>query len=453
MIRYRISSLETRRARASTTGRRLGSILFLAFVLAGCGRDAPRVRIVLISIDTLRHDSLELMPETRSFAEDGLLFRNFFAATSTTQPTHASLLTGLHPWEHGVTRNGQVLGEDEESLAEILRGEGYATAAVVASFPLERRFGFAQGFDEFQDTFTVPYTNIWAGEELEDGRFYSLADSVTRAAVTELERAEGERQFFWFHYFDPHDPYGDTEGRMVPMGQLLAAVKRVDGTAPRLMKQARELYDRDVAVLDRSLGRLFDRLVEDADEYETHVLLTADHGESFGESNCIGHGHRLTAEQIRVPLVIASPRVEARSRGERLDVAGTIDVTATILAIADLDPRGGGRDLTRTPRANEGVAFGMRRSFETEVTQLLLDGSRIPLGGPRFFAVEDGVLYTGDSERLFENDNLEAAVADGLGGRLRLLFESFERRLEGSEVTEVLDADTQEALRALGYIR
>ena len=113
---------------------------------------------MLITLDTLRADGLapRLMPRTAAFADRGLRFERAYAATATTQPTHATLFTGLHPWEHGLTRNGRVLAAGFDTLAERLRAAGFETAAVVASFPLERRFGFAQGFDSYEQEFRHP---------------------------------------------------------------------------------------------------------------------------------------------------------------------------------------------------------------------------------------------------------------------------------------------------------
>ena len=76
-----------------------------------------------------------------------------YASSGTTQPTHASLLTGLHPWQHGLTRNGQALGAELRTVAEVFSAGGYRTGAVIASFPLHESFGFGQGFEVFDDDF------------------------------------------------------------------------------------------------------------------------------------------------------------------------------------------------------------------------------------------------------------------------------------------------------------
>jgi len=432
------------------------ALLALALAATACGGSGGKpVRIVLITIDTLRADRLtdELMPNTREFAGRGQLFTEFYASTSTTQPTHASLLTGLHPWQHGVTRNGIVLDEDVLTLAEALQQAGYATSAVVSSFPLHGIFGFDQGFDEYIDEFDEPYIREWEGQKIEDGRFYSLADSVTRAALEALERASSPRQFFWFHYFDPHDPYGDspsakTKG-LVSITALLSGAKEQAPWFPDALLAARAQYDRDVRDLDGALGELFSRLRRDEDDYETHVLFTSDHGESFGELGCLGHGKRLTPEQVHVPFFLVSPAVGQDLRG---DAASSIDVPKTVLALAGADSTAfAGRDLLR--RAQGGAAFGMRRTFATPKKEQLTDGSTLPVQGARFYAVHAGTLYTGDGEEIYVEDDLQTNPEGEVVDNLRPLFAVFETLLGGVESTELLDPEVQEALSRLGYTR
>jgi len=434
----------------------------LALLLAAAASCAPSCapgeppraeRIVLLTIDTLRHDALDpqRMPATAAFAARGLRFTRVHAASSSTQPTHATLFTGLHPWQHGVARNGLVLGGERATLAERLAAAGWSTAAVVASFPLERRFGFAQGFASYEDDFTEVAMSEWGGERVEGARFSTLAGTVVDRAVAALDRARGTRQFFWFHLFDPHEPYGDAGGgRPLPMVDLLAAYRARDPGAPRLLERARSLYEEDVAALDRALGRLFDRLARDEDELATHVLFTADHGESFGEGGSLGHGKRLTPEQILVPTFLVSPDVEP---GVRDDVAGTADLFATLLAIAGL-PRDGvaGRDL-RAPPPPVPVAFGMRRTFETPFHEVRTDGRVAVHDRPLFFAARPEGLVTGRPGAVVLEDDPRRPLPPGRSALFAELFATFEDELAGARAEEARDPRSLEALRALGYAR
>ncbi len=438
--------------RARLTWRRA----LAALLLASCGGGERGERIVLVTVDTWRADALAQMPATAAFAARGAVFDRAYAATSTTQPTHASLLTGLHPWQHGVTRNGDVLADGRTTLAERLRERGFATAAVVASFPLGRRFGFAQGFDHFQDELFTPYAQVWEGQVIEGGRFYTLGETITDEALSLLSQLEGERQFLWVHYFDPHDPYGDAAASgggsgqdVLPIAGLLQAAaggERERGQA--LVERALSLYRCDLAALDRALARLLARLERDGQRFETHVILTADHGESFGEQGCLGHGKRLVPEQVRVPLAIVSPFVPP---GSRADVAGSIDVAATLLRLAGADAGDlGGRDLRAPPSGPTG-AFGMRRDFEHAKPEQLLDGRRLPVEGLRFFAVHDARLFSGDRERVLEDDDPLRPLDGPLAAELRAAFAGFASILEGTPVESLADEEVRHALEALGY--
>lgn len=432
-------------------------------LLVSCdGPDRP-VRIVLITLDTLRHDAFHgtperpsPMPATAAFASRGQVFERFYAATTTTQPTHATLLTGLHPWRHGVQRNGALLDPQLQTIPEQLSEAGYETAAVVASYPLHAAFGFDQGFDSYIADFSVS-TGLthWEGEPLRAGGFYAPAEKITRQALASLDRLQGDKQFLWVHYYDAHEPYGDSAadgGESVLLRSLLAASRNRDDNVLALVALARERYDADVTALDRALGRLFDRLDADGERWRTHVIVTSDHGESFGEDGALGHGKRLTAEQVLVPTFLVSPDLPPARRD---DIAGTIDLAATLLSFAGLgDSSAAGRDLTLQPGSErQGSAFGMRRMFLEPFVDFRTDGTLVRESGPRFFAVVEGVLHTGTAGEVCEADLTDRPADAGTAARISALFEVFAAELESSELIETADPEALRALEALGYVR
>jgi len=439
-------------------------------ILGGCGahQDTRSERVVLVTIDTLRYEEFagddstpSAMPRTRAFAERGLVFESSFSATSTTQPSHASLMTGLHPWQHGVTQNGHFLGADLETLAERLRAAGYSTRAVVSSFPLERRFGFAQGFEHYEDRFGRAIgKDVWMGQPLDERRFYALANRTTRLALSALEEQDDQDLFLWVHYFDPHDPYGDCHlGRGEPLPpdgtfsveRLRSSAAREDEDLAALVQRSREAYRCDLGFLDEGLGRLLERLEADSRRFTTHVVITADHGESFGEDGSFGHGTRLTPPQVRVPLAIVSPRV---TPALRRDAAGSVDVFATLLDLADQPvPPGRGRSLLRPAGPEQGSAFGMRRTYLLPKADRRSDGTVRYVSEPSFYAVLEGKLLTGGPE---------GTIYVAPGGRLEeparvremhQLFRRFAEELERRPAQALDDVDVLEALEALGYAR
>ncbi len=430
-------------------------ILVLAVLIPACGRVGKPTRVVLVTLDTLRADRLgeSTMPLLWARAQKGVVFQHFYASTSSTQPTHATIFTGLEPWQHGVTLNGAVLDESRDTLADRLKADGFSTDAVVASFPLERRFGFAQGFDSYYDTFehqqgTAKPTGHWAGVEVEED-FYSLADSITARAIGAIDAARAPRQFFWFHYFDPHAPYGDTAGEGVKLEDLTAKAKSRAPDLDALLERARAEYDADTRHLDRALERLFARLDADADRFETHVFLTADHGESFGEEGALGHGKRLIRSQVHVPGILISPRVAPAVRS---DAAGSIDVMPTLLALAGSSDaeRFLGRNLVEPPRAEQKPTLGMRRTFPKPFKDVYTDGTVVTVHGPQFYLVRDGRLYIGDKEQLGGED---PSPSPALAERVRAIFAACELELSATAGREDLRPETQRALEALGYTR
>jgi arylsulfatase A-like enzyme len=437
--------------------RFLSAALLLAVCLdlasASCRSGA--VRLVLVTLDTLRYDSFagaasapSLMPLSLARARKGRLFEHALAATTCTQPTHATIFTGLQPWEHGVTANGRVLEERYRTLAEILSQDGFETAAVVASVPVAARFGFGQGFGSFREPFTHGLgAGRWEGKPIDSTRFYALAGTVTQEALRLLDGFSSRRQFLWVHYFDAHSPYGDAVPGAVALTptEVLRRIRAGGAEASGVAAEARELYDGDVRALDGSLDRLLERLERDAPRIETHVVVTADHGESLGEDRIIGHGNHLTPEQVHVPLFVLSPRVPP---GHDARPTGSIDLFATLLDLAGVKAvPSGGCDLAASPRRTC-LTLGMRRTYDRPVEALRLDGSAEVLSGSLFYVADDaGRLFLGNGTGLLEPVP-EEKWARGVTG----LFRSFEGRLAGRPAGPALDPEAERALHALGYL-
>jgi arylsulfatase A-like enzyme len=146
------------------TGIRNALRWLLVGVLVACTTaEAPREvekiarpNVVLITIDTLRHDhttpygyALETTPELAKLARDGARFDTAYAHTPTTGPSHATMLTARLPIGNGAVRNGASLSEEVPTLAEILKDQGYQTAAFVSSYVLSGKFGFERGFERY----------------------------------------------------------------------------------------------------------------------------------------------------------------------------------------------------------------------------------------------------------------------------------------------------------------
>jgi arylsulfatase len=435
--------------------------------------------VVLLTLDTLRYDAVfgpgASMPLLAERLERGLSFDQSYSATSTTQPSHASMFTGLHPWRHGVVRNGYRLEQDFETVAERLRDLGWKTGAVVASYPLRRGFGFEQGFDDYDDRFSAgEVLPGWRrlGEEQgieargSEERFFAFADDVVRRAERQLEGSALENRFLWVHFFDAHDPYGDTPGSEQVQDALSILRDAASGRDfSKGLERAVELYKVDCTFLDRALESFLGRLEELAAGRQLHVLLVADHGESLGlGDDSVAHGTRVTSDQVHVPMAVLSPEVDP-GRSQR--VVGSVDVAPTLLDLALGRQSGleGGR------RFGDGVsilaqdvgarpAFGMRQHFpagkgEGPAVALKftrLDGSvELPTSSEFFVRSEAGTGFSGNEVRL---EPLPAGAGSISSEEARLLFARFEQDLLATLLGVVPEISEQEreALEALGYV-
>jgi arylsulfatase A-like enzyme len=302
-------------------------LVALAVITAGC-RGTPQPQpstpaarhLLIVTIDTLRADRVGAYgdaaaqtPAIDALARRGTLFANAFAPTPVTLPSHASLMTGRYPAGHGARHNGMRLDLAVPTLAERLSQAGFATAAFVAAFPLDRRFGLIKGFQTYGDRMPRGADGRPANERA--GR------QVVDEALAWLARRGDERVFLWVHLFEPHAPYGD----------------------PRRGGSVDARYREDIAEADRQVARLLDGLGERA--ASTLVVLAADHGEAFGEHGEISHSVFVYDTTLRVPLVVAGPNVGS---GARITTpVGLVDIAPTVtqqLGVGRFDADGA--DLT-----------------------------------------------------------------------------------------------------------
>jgi arylsulfatase A-like enzyme len=280
-----------------------------------------------------------------------------------TAPTHASLFTGLHPFTHGLRHNGLALGDEQVTLAEFLAARGYQTAAVVSSFVLARRFGFAQGFAAYDDAFAPGEATLelaeWEGHAVAEG-FDRRADHSARRAIDWLRaRRDSARPFFLFlHLFDPHAPY-------TPPAR---EAERFGAHAEEDLPREIALYDAEIAFADAALGALLDALDELGLAQQTLVLVTADHGEGLMQRGYMLHGVSVHEEELRVPLVLRWPG-EVPAGLVLAEPVSLLDVLPTLAEL--LGSRGGafeGRSFAAALRRGGGLdparpLFLYRRDF------------------------------------------------------------------------------------------
>ncbi len=291
---------------------------------------SPHPNVLLVTIDTLRADRLGCYgyagartPILDGVAAGGVRFTTAVVHVPLTTPSHASILTGLTPLRHGVRDNGDfALPDGVPSVAEAFRRAGYATAAFVSGFPLDRRFGLARGFETYDD-------RLPRGDDRRRSAYVERpADQTTRAVERWLDGRKGP-WFLWVHYFDPHSPYE-------PPPDLAA---RFQGRP----------YDGEVAFVDQEIGVLLRRIDQAGARERPVVLVTSDHGEALGEHGEETHGVFLYDATLRVPWILAGPGV-LKGR-PAATVARAIDAAPTLLDVAGLPPLPGAEGRSLWPAA------------------------------------------------------------------------------------------------------
>lgn len=379
-----------RMSRPRRVGRSAAAFLALSCLVAlggpsGCERKAPRPDILLVTIDTLRADHcsaygypVRTTPEMEALAAEGLLFQTAYAESATTGPSHAVLLTGRHFRTSGVFKNGEPMPEESVTIPETLAANGYATAGFVSSFPLRARFGFAQGFEIFDDEFTPSEASLGRRKEGEQAH-----DRLAEATVSHVEKWLDQRQdqrplFLWVHLVDPHYPYRSPE--------------KFQGSWPVDTDPLARRYDAEVRYSDKQFGRLRDLFRTKTPGHEDLVLLTSDHGEGLGDHGWMSHGINLYEEAVRVPLVASWPG--RLPEGEVVtEPVAILDVKAGILDLLDIEPTVPlhGPSLFGSLDADRAV-FLQRRNYKTnEVRGVVVGGEMTAVvhRGEKFISAPD----------------------------------------------------------------
>lgn len=421
-------------------------------------------RVVFVVMDTVRADHLGVYgyerpttPRLASLAETATLYTGAQAVAPWTLPSHASMFTGLYPFEHGAHTRGTpdevvpagALADSHTTLAEVLREEGFRTGAFVANRAyLARRWGLNQGFD----TYRV--------ERLP-------AAGITERALEWIDEAQASPFFLFLNYMDAHTPYscepragfGETGGparaRSVheELTQLVLAEER-DAPADLRAEHVAQ-YDTAIANLDEALGELVDGLRERELLDDALVVITSDHGEYFGEKHLIGHGVDVYQGALRIPLIVKEPGQSAA----RVDT-GPIShvhlpglVSGHALAVEDVpaafrDPWPRGPVLSENYFALPNIVRHPWSERFRRVRTSLVDGDF------KYIHSSDGAhaLYDlnrdpGETSNLLE---AEPELARGSRERLQSMMPE-ERRARELPPVEAPTAEELEAMKALGY--
>jgi len=343
---------------------------------AACRRPKLKPNVVLVTFDTTRADHISHLGYKRSttpnldfIAKEGVTYTRAYSTSSWTAPSHASIFTSLMPSQHGCHA---MLGQDVDKinpirpnvtmLAQLLGEAGFATAGFVGAPYVSSTFGFARGFDVYDDQ--------WEGS-------HRVSREVNEKAFAWLNHEATEPFFLFLHYYDPHAPYDPDPKLSYPFGSSAQGDEmRYRTFSPGQYKMEKkdlptdenfvatiiDLYDQEIYAEDHSLGKLVVKLREIGAWDRTLLIVTSDHGEDFGDrihrnvqlfdkqisrdEVLWEHGNTPYHSQCHVPLVIRLPA--GKLRGAVVDsVVSNADIFTTVTSYLQIPPPSGvaGEDL------------------------------------------------------------------------------------------------------------
>jgi arylsulfatase A-like enzyme len=297
---------------------------------------APRPDVLLVSLDTLRADALAHAPFLHALRARGRSFERTWASSNWTLPSHVSLFTSTPVLEHDTPRSSErrpftesMVPTELPMLAEILADSGYRTGATTGGGYVAPEYGFVRGFERYR-----------VGEDGEDDAFAGHL-----AFVSDFVQEAGPGPFFLFvHTYAVHDYFRNDVGyhdfvdsvedaERIRAGSYLEAI--TGGTASP--DYARRLYQGGVARTDHFVEALVGRILDRSGGRPLLVIVTSDHGESFGEHGIWHHGTGLEDEQLRVPFIIWGNFESAPQGGAHSAPSSTLDLAPSLLAFLGVD--------------------------------------------------------------------------------------------------------------------
>jgi arylsulfatase A-like enzyme len=427
--------------------------------------------VILLSIDSLRADHLgaygyarATSPAIDALAKDGVLFRHNISTTSWTLPAHMSLLTARSLLGHGVVSDDRSLPESVGTVAEAFHKGGYETHAIVSAPYVHSRYGFARGFDDYDDR-TIHF------ETNEDSYRSVTAPRLLDAAEAFLGQARAKPFFLFLHFWDVHYDYapGAPYETMFDPGytgtvtgdNFYFDAKINKDMNPRDLAHLVALYDGEIRLVDDHVARLGKALERLGIAERTIVAIVGDHGDEFFEHGNKGHHRTLYAEVLDTPFVLFVPgRQPARATIE--DETSLVDVGPTLLGLAGLASPGGaeGRDFsglyTGAPAGGGQPVFAeLYRTGTRNVQVAEIDGRTkiIHHFQKRSLETYDLSRDAAEQHTLAADSSEAAALVARLQEWLEGRWHRFDKRVRSEGIHPViLDARTSEQLRSLGYL-
>lgn len=412
-------------------------VLILSLVCTTSAATKPSV--VLITLESTRADRMGflgaksgLTPSLDALARRSIVFENAYAQAPLTTVSHATILTGTYPQTHGVTEFGSSLSPKSPYLPDLLRSNGYRTAAFVGSIRLDPRQGYAPGFHRGFDTYHANFHATRAGESRYTSVEARAADVIT-AATQWLQGAAAKPFFLWVQLNDPGDPY--------------------QPPAPYAARFRRSPYDGEIASTEAAIGKLIAFLDARKLTANTLLIVTADHGQSLGAHAEDTHGIFLYDDTIHVPLLVKLPGDQLAgkkisNRVQLVDVAPTV-LDALGVAVPSTMQGDSLLRIARTGSTADRPAYARteypHRAFGWSVLESWRAGKYLMIRAPH------PELYDLSKDPAAKQNLASSmkATLDTLAGQL----DAFDKRLSGAaSAGPQLSSSEIQKLASLGYV-
>jgi arylsulfatase A-like enzyme/Tfp pilus assembly protein PilF len=405
--------------------------------------------ILIVSIDTCRADflscygyPLKTTPNIDAIADKGILFENTIAPVPFTLPSHVSMLTGTIPPYHGVLDNVEYkLGAEHITLAEILKQNGFSTAAFVSCLVLDSKLGLDQGFDTYEDDFEKPTDPL--------GWDQQTAGETTNSILTWLQEHREGKNFIFAHYYDPHFPYEPP----APFDSRFRDAPALDNVMTNKPSALLGRYAGEIAYADHCMGMIVDKLKE-LDLYDsTLLIITSDHGEMHGTHGENTHGYFIYQDNIKVPLVFKLP---GKSKPRRIaNTVGLVDIVPTICSALGIEPLANiqGKDLGPYFHGND-EPYPDRHLYTQSLEPTKYEANSL-LG-----VINDKYKYIQTTRSELYDLQGDPAELNNLineqSKRARIMQDKLQQILEESVLDDIskvqLDDETIQRLASLGYL-
>jgi arylsulfatase A-like enzyme len=334
----------------------------LVAACAGATFAAPApLGVILVSLDTLRGRSTsgggtirDTTPHlAREMGGDGVVFDNAITTAPHTLPAHVSMLTGRYLRSHGVRSLTAHIAADAPTLTQVLKTAGFETAAFTEDGFVVPEVGIARGFDVYQENKSA---NLHEPVGFADAIFASGLDWLA---------AHRDRPFFLFlHTYQVHSPYVPPP----PYDEWFEPERLIPYPAAKTLLR----YEQEARYLDDLLGHFLDGLDALGLRERTLLVVTADHGEEFGEHGQFSHGYQLYDEAVRVPLVMRLPGALPAGRRVMETAVSLADVTPTIVDLLGLPPISGADGTSLVPLLIDGAGpFPREHVFAETISSML----------------------------------------------------------------------------------